>query len=632
MFTVTEKDPDGYITSQTFTDPLGNVVREKADGMYTDRTFDRSGNTITSYVYGESSAGEGGILTLSLYNENGEQTHTAVKPSVTDGTYNIGGDCIVTESRYDAGGNVTASIDGEGHKTYMSYDAEGQLRQVLQPGGAVTKFSYGKVTSDGTSKVTTTDAGGNKSDVVTDARGLETSITDYAGGTTAGIQRTYEYDWEGNVIKEKELEGNYKTFTYDSKGRNTVVKYHKADGTETLKTAYTYDVNDQVTLMEDFEKKNGSWELYRSTKYTYDALKRMSSYTEWDGEGAAPAEPTVSYTYDIEGNVTAVDYAGTGSELTGLTFEYDSSRKLTKIKAKTGGLLADTVREYEYDAQGRVSKIKDHYGFTGNGSYLEKSYTYDSFGRVTSMAYRGGSGHDELKEAGKLTLTQENRYNGSGQRISKAETKPVKGLDGETTETTKTDYYYQDGTVLYTKDADGNRSSMNLLGTSANVIATSRGTGDAENWYLYNKDIRESTTSIIDANGSAAATYQYDDFGNTTITNGADFDNEICYTGQIYDQSSGLHYYNARFYDPENARFLTQDTNRGEATQPDTLHLYAYCANNPINYTDPSGHKKVNVNKSVQHWWGRTNYLSYSNSNFPHRARGSALTEMPQEK
>ena len=42
--------------------------------------------------------------------------------------------------------------------------------------------------------------------------------------------------------------------------------------------------------------------------------------------------------------------------------------------------------------------------------------------------------------------------------------------------------------------------------------------------------------------------------------------------------------------DPDNARFLTQDTYRGEADQPDTLHLYAYCANNPINYVDPSGH------------------------------------------
>ena len=155
---------------------------------------------------------------------------------------------------------------------------------------------------------------------------------------------------------------------------------------------------------------------------------------------------------------------------------------------------------------------------------------------------------------------------------------------------TETDYFYQDGTVLYTKDADGNRSSMNLLGISANVIATSRGTGNSESWYLYNKDIRESTTSLTAADGEAAATYEYDDFGSTTVTSGADLDNEICYTGQIYDQSSGLYYYNARFYDPENARFLTQDTYRGENDQPDTLHLYAYCANNPINYTDPTGH------------------------------------------
>ena len=161
---------------------------------------------------------------------------------------------------------------------------------------------------------------------------------------------------------------------------------------------------------------------------------------------------------------------------------------------------------------------------------------------------------------------------------------------------TETDYFYQDGTVLYTKDADGNRSSMNLLGTSANVIATSRGTGNSESWYLYNKDIRESTTSLTAEDGEAAATYEYDDFGSTTVTSGADLDNEICYTGQIYDQSSGLYYYNARFYDSENARFLTQDTYRGENDQPDTLHLYAYCANNPINYVDPTGHDAIWLN------------------------------------
>ena len=63
----------------------------------------------------------------------------------------------------------------------------------------------------------------------------------------------------------------------------------------------------------------------------------------------------------------------------------------------------------------------------------------------------------------------------------------------------------------------------------------------------------------------------------------------------MYDKETGLYYYNARFYNPEDGRFLTQDTYRGENMEPDTLHLYAYCANNPVNYVDPSGHKKAKI-------------------------------------
>ena len=141
--------------------------------------------------------------------------------------------------------------------------------------------------------------------------------------------------------------------------------------------------------------------------------------------------------------------------------------------------------------------------------------------------------------------------------------------------------------MLYTTDGANQRDNFNLLGLDANVIATARGTGSSEAWYLYNKDTRGSTSSLIDASGTAAAAYEYDEFGNTTIRAGEDFDNEICYTGQVYDKETGLYYYNARF--------LTQDTYRGEKMEPDTLHLYAYCANNPINYVDPSGHAFIRV-------------------------------------
>ena len=69
------------------------------------------------------------------------------------------------------------------------------------------------------------------------------------------------------------------------------------------------------------------------------------------------------------------------------------------------------------------------------------------------------------------------------------------------------------------------RDSFNLLGREANVIATVRGAGSSEAWYLYNKDVRGSTSSLIDDGGTAAAAYTYDEFGNTTIRAGEGFEN-----------------------------------------------------------------------------------------------------------
>jgi len=50
--------------------------------------------------------------------------------------------------------------------------------------------------------------------------------------------------------------------------------------------------------------------------------------------------------------------------------------------------------------------------------------------------------------------------------------------------------------------------------------------------------------------------------------------------------------YFARYYDPATSRMLSQDSFRGEQTDPSSWNLYAYCAGNPINFTDPTGHKK----------------------------------------
>ena len=91
-------------------------------------------------------------------------------------------------------------------------------------------------------------------------------------------------------------------------------------------------------------------------------------------------------------------------------------------------------------------------------------------------------------------------------------------------------------------------------------------------------------------NLSSLRPYEVTDFGGTTIHGDDQAKNEVCYTGGIYDQSTGLYYLNARYYDPEDGRFMTEDSYRGEIMNPETGHLYVYCTNNPVNYVDPSGH------------------------------------------
>ena len=83
-------------------------------------------------------------------------------------------------------------------------------------------------------------------------------------------------------------------------------------------------------------------------------------------------------------------------------------------------------------------------------------------------------------------------------------------------------------------------------------------------YYVYNKDIKGSTTNIVD-NKNAKISYKYSDFGETEEFGDTDFYNEIAYTGGIYDESTSLYYLNARYYNPEDARFITQDTYRGES-------------------------------------------------------------------
>jgi RHS repeat-associated protein len=66
--------------------------------------------------------------------------------------------------------------------------------------------------------------------------------------------------------------------------------------------------------------------------------------------------------------------------------------------------------------------------------------------------------------------------------------------------------------------------------------------------------------------------------------------NRKLFTGHDYDDRTGYYYANARYYDPDTGRFLTQDSYLGKPGVPPSLHRYLYAYGNPARYTDPTGH------------------------------------------
>jgi len=112
------------------------------------------------------------------------------------------------------------------------------------------------------------------------------------------------------------------------------------------------------------------------------------------------------------------------------------------------------------------------------------------------------------------------------------------------------------------------------------LIAATTGTSSA--YYL--TDNLGSTVGIVTSSGMKTAAYAYDPYGRTRTATGPNATaNAIRYAGGLFDATTGVTKFGARYYDPNTGRF-TQPDPSGQGQNP-----YAYAGNNPITWKDPGG-------------------------------------------
>ncbi len=102
--------------------------------------------------------------------------------------------------------------------------------------------------------------------------------------------------------------------------------------------------------------------------------------------------------------------------------------------------------------------------------------------------------------------------------------------------------------MAYVHDANAYPIARQLSGQNQLQYYVTNGHGDV--------------TEIRDASGKILNEYAYDIWGNPEKTKES-VANVLRYAGEYFDETTGLKYLQARWYDPSVGRFISEDCSRG---------------------------------------------------------------------
>ena len=101
--------------------------------------------------------------------------------------------------------------------------------------------------------------------------------------------------------------------------------------------------------------------------------------------------------------------------------------------------------------------------------------------------------------------------------------------------------------------------------------------------YCYGMDFNKNVTEVFDAQGNVAAAYDYSPYGQAAST--GDLVQPVQWSAEMHDDDLALVYYNYRYYNPRDGRWI----NRDPIAEQGGWNLYAFLGNSTQDQVDRLG-------------------------------------------
>ena len=536
-----ETSPEGYVKEYEY-DKFNNVTVTRdygtgSEAAVTITEYDKLSRKIAEYSPNYSANKSHGAL-ISYYPDDNKKTETDAEGNVTS-------------YKYDAYGNVTETTNPDGTINIVEYDGLQREKATYFKWKAaaekqiLTSTAYEFVKNHSFDVYTSLDNSSSKS-----CSGLKTIKTTYITAEKQVVNETLA-DWKENTVYEKTNGETKRTSAYYANGQlarqtdalNNTTKYEYGYLNKLTKT-YTPFTSENDSVTENQYDKNGNVILTKQTVQKDDSNTPKYSITqnEYNGLGLL-SKVTLSGTGSNEKNITQYFYNHDGIETemrTGLSsdsdtsylkteYVYDSRNHLVRTTDSTG-YNSGTIT---YDLNGNVLTSTDANGNVTTNTYdalnrvltsntvnskdssknVNKSYTYDSMGRITKTVSNGLTTNTVYDDLGRKYTETESDGNGYVsfrgyfyEGVSQYMRQQIVGINNLLMYS-YTSYEYDgemrlikvketgEETVSYTYDKNGNKKSETLAN---GVVST----------YTYNKN--NKVTGIINKKGnSTISEYEY---------------------------------------------------------------------------------------------------------------------------